>query len=71
MADEPQTSRVTIKSDGTPAGTEVLIDGKRVQSTWVSFAIGTDGLARVQVEMYADEIEVDGIVDLVLETKVH
>jgi hypothetical protein len=61
-------ARVTIKSDGTPQGTHILIDGKQLDTTFVSFAIGMDDLAKVEVRalMYVDEIAVDGVCDLTI-----
>lgn len=54
-------NHVRIKSDGTPFGTKVFVDGVELTNV-VSFEVRAIGqqLHTVDVRMYIDELEIDG-----------
>ena len=55
--------KIRIESDGSPEGTRVLVDGKQIETTFVSLSVGLDELAQVVIHAYVDEIDIDGVVD--------
>lgn len=54
-------ARIKIVSDGTPHGTSVWADGKQLMTTKVAFEIGMDGPAKATIEIYADDIHIEGM----------
>ncbi len=58
-------NHVKIESDGTPIGTKVFVDGIELATRAVSFRAVVDEPIVVTVELYADEISIDGNVRLV------
>lgn len=58
--------RIKIVSDGYPMGTHVFVDGKEIEARSVEFKIGVDHPAIATLEVYVDEIEVEGDIPTVL-----
>lgn len=58
------TAKVSIKSDGTPDNTHVLVDGKPVDCTDVVVTFSVDGLARVTMTLYVDDVDLNGACEL-------
>lgn len=54
---------VRIVSNGTGEGTQVLIDGKPIDTTAVFFEVGLDR-AKATIELHVDSVEIDGTMDV-------
>jgi hypothetical protein len=60
-------NRVSIKSDGTPEGTYVVLDGvqlNNVQAVNVDIVAGELPIAKIKLDVYLDELIVDGAVNV-------
>lgn len=55
---------VTLRSDGTPDGTLILLDGKPVDVRVIKFEWVAGDAPKVTLEVYVDAIDVAGIVDV-------
>jgi hypothetical protein len=58
------SAKVVVKSDGTPEGTEVLVDGKTVDCTSLTLVCAAGQLPRVVMELYVDEVDLNGSCEL-------
>lgn len=58
-AHQPGSPRVPIqiRSDGTPRGTTVSVDGQPVRANWIEFVIGGDQMAQVSIESQMGHLE--------------
>lgn len=60
-------NRASIKSDGTPEGTYVVLDGvqlNNVQAVNVDIVAGELPIAKIKLDVYIDELIVDGAVNV-------
>lgn len=57
-------NHVKLVSDGTGNGTKVLIDGKALDLRSLKLEIGANDQAKLTVELYVDEVEIDGAIEV-------
>ena len=57
---EVRMPHVKISSNGLPTGTYVTVNGEVIDTVAVSFRVGMHGRAIATIDVYVDEIEIDG-----------
>lgn len=52
--------KIKITADGTPHGTHVFVDGVEIDCTSVSLRHSLHGVPIATIDVYVDEVDVDG-----------